>query len=105
MRNDPMESARVMGEGLAGKIDHAREGAARSLENAADSVRSTAERGVDAVDNLAEGTAARLDSTARIVRSYSPMCGVQKMVRENPGVSLCVAMAVGLFAGLSVRRN
>jgi ElaB/YqjD/DUF883 family membrane-anchored ribosome-binding protein len=92
-------------DGLTDKIEEVRQGAADSLESAADTVRAKAEHGLDAIDNMAQGAAQRLDATAKMVRDCSPAGSLRHFVRENPGAAVCVGVAVGLLAGLSLRRN
>lgn len=92
-------------DGLTDKIEQVRQGAADSFESAADSVRATAEHGREAIDKVAQGAAERLDATAKVVREYSPVGSLRNIVRENPGIAVCVGVAVGLFAGLSLRRG
>ena len=92
-------------DGLTEKIDQARQGAADTFEDVADTVRATAKQSRKAIDELAQGTAERLDATAKVVRNYRPEISLRKMVRENPGAAVCVGVAVGLVAGLSLRRG
>jgi hypothetical protein len=101
----PTGQAPSMVETLTDKIDHVRQEAAESLDNAAFTVRSTAARGIDAIDSLAEATAGRLDSTAMYVRNYSPLGALRSVLRRSPGITLCAGVAAGLLVGFSVRRS
>lgn len=101
----PIEEALDLGEHIAETIEGAREEAARSFDRAASAVRSTVTRGTDAIDDLADRTASRLDSTAKYVRNYHPMETLQSAVRQNPAITMCVGIAVGLFAGHLLRRS
>jgi ElaB/YqjD/DUF883 family membrane-anchored ribosome-binding protein len=105
MKNTTLDDARELAKGLTDKIEQVRRDTADSFESAADSVRATAEHGCDAIGNLAQGAAKRLDSTAKIVRKYDLSRSMRNMVRENPGIAVGVGVAVGLFAGLSMRRH
>ena len=89
---------------LVETMEHAREETVQSLESAASTVRSTAAHGIHALDNLAEGTAGRLDSTAMYVRQYHPVSDMQNAMQRNPGLTLCLGIAAGFFAGISLRR-
>lgn len=99
------EQAMHLAETITDKIGNAREEAAESLDHAASTVRATAARGIDAIDNLAEATATRLDSTAEYVRACNPVGALRKMMKNSPGVTLCVGLAAGLLVGFAVRRG
>src|SRR5580700_3092901 len=83
-------------EALTDKIDHVRQETAESLDHAASTVRSTAARGIDAIDNVAEAAATRLDSTAKYIRTYNPLGALQNVMKQSPGITLCVGIAAGL---------
>ena len=99
------EQALHLADTITDKIGNVREEAAESLDNAASTVRSTAARGIDAIDNLAEAAATRLDSTAKYIRTYHPLGALQNVMRQSPGITLCVGIAAGLLVGFSVRRS
>jgi hypothetical protein len=92
-------------ETVAEKIDHLREGAAGTLDNAAATVRSTAARGISAIDHLSEGTATRLDSTAGFIRHFSAVNSLRTLIRRSPGLALGIGLSTGLLIGLALRRH
>ena len=99
------EQALHLAETITDKIGNAREEAAESLDHAASRVRATASRGMGAIDDLAEAAATRLDSTAKYIRTYNPLSALQNVMKQSPGITLCVGIAAGLLVGFSVRRS
>jgi hypothetical protein len=99
------EQSLHMADTLTEKIDHVRQEAAESLDNAASTVRITGARGADAIDKMAESAADRLGSTAKFVRYYSPLRSLRRVMRQSPGMTLCVGIAAGLLVGISARRG
>jgi hypothetical protein len=93
------------GENVLEKIEEARGGSARSLENAACSLRSTAAHGKDAIESIAESAASRLDSTAKYVRTFHPFSSLHDVMGRNPAITFGIGIVAGVFAAYSLRRS
>ncbi|HEY4084515.1 MAG TPA: hypothetical protein VGM43_01195 [Bryobacteraceae bacterium] len=92
---------------ISEKAEEIRDRAAHSLENAADTIRSAGSQSADAITGLTGGAGRKLDSTAAMVRNpclrTRAITGFRGAIRRNPMLSLGVAAAIGLAAGLSCR--
>jgi ElaB/YqjD/DUF883 family membrane-anchored ribosome-binding protein len=90
------------------KADDVRARVAESLESAADSVRAVANESARAINDLASQAGKKLDSTATCARTFARgdmLGGLRKKVNMCPLKSLAVATAVGLIAGVALRRS
>jgi ElaB/YqjD/DUF883 family membrane-anchored ribosome-binding protein len=92
---------------ISEKAEEIRDHAAHSLENAADTIRSAGSQSADAITGLTGGAGRKLDSTAAMVRNpclrSRAMMGFRGAIRRNPMLSLGVAAAIGVVAGVSCR--
>jgi len=94
-------------KGISEKAEEIRDRAAHSLENAADTIRNAGTQSADAITGITGGAGRKLDSTAAMVRNpclrSRAMTGFRSAIRRNPMLSLGVAAAIGLAAGISCR--
>jgi len=64
--------------------------------------------GEDKVSHLASTAADKLDATARYFREHHTrdmVTGVESLVRQNPGASICAALAIGFLIGTAMKRD
>ena len=100
----PGHAAAELGRSAARKADQARDRTAAGLETAAKSVHS----GVDRMASAGHGAGDALSSSARYVREHdvrNMMDDVMGVVRNNPGVALLGAAALGFLIGRVVTRE
>lgn len=100
----------TMGRTAADKIDEKRDAAAGGLEKAASALHEKADSlpGGEKVTSLAHATAEKLNSTADYVREHDVnrmMVDVETVVKNNPGLSLVAAAAVGFLIGRAFTNN
>jgi ElaB/YqjD/DUF883 family membrane-anchored ribosome-binding protein len=106
--NQAREKANEFGRKSADTIDRNLDAAAGKLASTADAIRSKATSGEDKVGHLANTAADKLDATARYFRDHHTrdmVSGVESLVRQNPGASICAALAIGFFLGAAMRRD
>ena len=122
------DSAEVMGERAANRVDEAKESlsevartttdkinegremAADRLEGAASTVHERADQlpGGPKVKEFAHAAADRLSTTADYLRSRDAtrmMADVESLVKNNPGPALVVAAAFGFLLGRALSRD
>ena len=102
--SDAVRAAADLGRGAARKADQARNRTAAGLESAAKSVHS----GVDRMASAGHGAGDALSSSARYVREHdmrNMMDDVMEVVRNNPGVALLGAAALGFLIGRAITRG
>jgi ElaB/YqjD/DUF883 family membrane-anchored ribosome-binding protein len=94
-------------KGIGEKAEEIRDRAAHSLESAADTIRNAGSQSADAITGFTGGAGRKLDSTAAMVRNpclrSRAMTGFRGAIRRKPMMSLGVAAAIGLAAGISCR--
>ncbi|HVV45844.1 MAG TPA: hypothetical protein VHC72_11595 [Bryobacteraceae bacterium] len=92
---------------ISEKAEEIRDRAAHSLENAADTIRNAGSQSADAITGFTGGAGRKLDTTAAMVRNpclrSRAMSGFRGAIRRNPMLSLALAAAIGLVAGISCR--
>jgi ElaB/YqjD/DUF883 family membrane-anchored ribosome-binding protein len=126
--NSSKDSAAVIGERAANRVDEARESqsdvaetatdkvnegrevAANRLENVASTVHERADQlpGGPKVKKFAHGAADRLSTTADYLRNRDAtrmMADVESLVKNNPGPALVVAAAFGFLLGRALSRD
>ena len=102
--------AAEMGQKVADKIDENRGAAASGLQSAADALRERADTlpGGEKVANAAHATADAVVGAADYVRDNdvkAMMADVQRLVKNNPGVALLTAAAVGFLIARTFSRD
>ena len=104
------DQAAQLGSRAAEKIDHSRRPAANAMETAATALHDKADSlpgGKKAAD-LAHRTADTIQDTADYVREHDTKAmknDVVRFVRNHPGKSLAVAVAIGFLFGRAMRRD
>jgi ElaB/YqjD/DUF883 family membrane-anchored ribosome-binding protein len=102
--SDAFEQVGALGRTAGKKLDEARRNTADALTGSASSVRDAGE----AIDELAEKAAAKLDSTAKYVRSHDAegiLTDVRHVIRRHPASVVTGAAAVGFLFGLAIRKQ
>jgi ElaB/YqjD/DUF883 family membrane-anchored ribosome-binding protein len=99
-----------MGQKAADKIDENRGAAASGLESAASAIREKADTlpGGERVANAAHATANAVGVAADYVRDNdvkAMMADVQTLVKNNPGVALLTAAALGFLIARTFSRD
>lgn len=97
-------TAAALGRAAANKADRARTRAASGLESAAQSVHA----GTDQVASAGHSAADAISSSARYVRDTDVsgmMDDVLDLVRDNPGIALLGAAALGFLLGRAITRS
>ena len=111
---DPLSTSKgkaaEMGQKVADKIDENRGTAASGLETAASALREKADTlpGGDRVASAAHATADAVGVAADYVRENdvkAMMTDVQKLVKNNPGVALLTAAALGFLIARTFSRD
>jgi ElaB/YqjD/DUF883 family membrane-anchored ribosome-binding protein len=102
--------AAEMGQKVADKIDENRGAAASGLESAAGALRDRADAlpGGERVANAAHATADAVVVAADYVRENdvkAMLTDVQKLVKNNPGVALLTAAALGFLIARTFSRD
>ena len=102
--------AAEMGQKVADKIDENRDAAASGLESAAGALREKADTlpGGERVASAAHATADAVGVAADYVRENdvkSMMADVQRVVKNNPGVALLTAAALGFLIARTFSRD
>ena len=102
--------AAEMGQKVADTIDENRGAAASGLESAAGALRERADTlpGGEKVANAAHATANAVGVAADYVRDNdlkAMMADVQKLVKNNPAVSLLTAAALGFLIARTFTRD
>ena len=102
--------AAEMGQKVADKIDENRGAAASGLESAAGALREKADTlpGGERVANAAHATANAVGVAADYVRDNdvkAMVADVQKLVKNNPGVALLTAAALGFLIARTFSRD
>jgi ElaB/YqjD/DUF883 family membrane-anchored ribosome-binding protein len=102
--------AAEMGQKAADKIDENRGAAASGLESAASALRERADTlpGGEKVANAAHATANAVGVAADYVRDNdvkAMMADVQTLVKNNPGVALLTAAALGFLIARTFSRD
>jgi ElaB/YqjD/DUF883 family membrane-anchored ribosome-binding protein len=102
--------AAEMGQRVADKIDENRDAAASGLESAAGALREKADTfpGGEKVANAAHATADAVGVAADYVRDNdvkAMLTDVQKLVKNNPGVALLTAAALGFLIARTFSRD
>jgi ElaB/YqjD/DUF883 family membrane-anchored ribosome-binding protein len=102
--------AAEMGQKVADKIDENRGAAASGLESAAGALRDRADAlpGGERVANAAHATADAVVVAADYVRENdvkAMLTDVQKLVKNNPGVALLTAAALGFLMARTFSRD
>ena len=102
--------AAEMGQNVADKIDENRGATSSRLESAAEALHDKADTlpGGDRVANAAHATANAVVSAADYVRendAKAMMADVQNLVKNNPGVSLLTAAALGFLIARTFARD
>jgi ElaB/YqjD/DUF883 family membrane-anchored ribosome-binding protein len=108
LTNQAREKANELGRKSAEAIDRNLDAAAGKLSSTADSLRNRAGVGEDKVSQLATTAADKLDATARYFRDHHTrdmVSGVESLVRQNPGASICAALAIGFLIGTAMKRD
>jgi ElaB/YqjD/DUF883 family membrane-anchored ribosome-binding protein len=106
--NQAREKANEFGRKSADTIDRNLDAAAGRLSSTAESLRARAGTGEDRVSHLASTAADKLDATARYFREHHTrdmVTGVESLVRQNPGASICAALAIGFLIGTAMKRD
>jgi ElaB/YqjD/DUF883 family membrane-anchored ribosome-binding protein len=106
----PKGKGAEMGQKVADKIDENRWAAASGLESAASALREKADTlpGGEKVANAAHSTADAVGVAADYVRENdlkAMMADVQKLVKNNPGVALLTAAALGFLIARTFSRD
>jgi hypothetical protein len=104
MGRDVKDSVAQLARSTSVKIDTAREQTSDTLHSAAESVR----RGSARLDVLAGGAASRLDTAATTVKDadFKGLCAsARRFGQNNLTLTLLVAAAAGLWAGLALSRG
>jgi ElaB/YqjD/DUF883 family membrane-anchored ribosome-binding protein len=102
------DTAADFGRSAADNIDRNLHGAAGTLENAASSLRSRTGMGSGRMNDLARTAADKIDTTARYLRDYDTrtmVSGAEQAIRRNPGISLAVAVGIGVLIGASMGKD
>lgn len=111
---DPLSTSKAkaseMGQRVADKIDENRGAAASGLESAAGALREKADTlpGGAKIANAAHATADAAVVAADYVRENdvkAMMTDVQKLVKNNPGVALLTAAALGFLIARTFSRD
>ena len=102
--------AAEMGQKVADRIDENRGAAASGLESAASAIREKADTlpGGERVANAAHATANAVGVAADYVRDNdvkAMVADVQKLVKNNPGVALLTAAALGFLIARTFSRD
>ena len=108
MTQQAREKANELGRKSADAIDRNLDAAAGKLSSTADSLRNRAGVGEDKVSQLATTAADKLDQTAQYFRDHHArdmVSGVESLVRQNPGASICAALALGFLIGTAMKRD
>lgn len=108
LTNQAREKAGELGRKSAEAIDRNLDAAAGKLSSTAESIRTQAGVGEEKVRQMATTAADKLDATARYFRDHHTrdmVSGVGTLVRENPGASLCAALAIGFLIGTAMKRD
>ena len=108
LTNQAREKASEFGRKSADVIDRNLDAAAGKLSSTAEAIRTKATTGEDRVGQLANTAADKLDATARYFRDHHTrdmVSGVESLVRQNPGASICAALAIGFFLGAAMKRD
>ena len=104
LAREATQAAADLGRTAARKADQARSRAAAGLESAAQSLHS----GVDRMASAGHGAGDALAGSARYVRDHdlSDMSeDLLEVVRNNPGVALLGAAALGFLVGWALNRD
>ena len=106
----PKGKGAEMGQKVVDKIDENRGAAASGLESAAGALRDKADTlpGGEKVANAAHATADAAVVAADYVRENdvkAMMTDVQKLVKNNPGVALLTAAALGFLIARTFSRD
>jgi ElaB/YqjD/DUF883 family membrane-anchored ribosome-binding protein len=106
----PKGKAAEMGQRVVDTIDENRGAAASGLESAASALRDRADAlpGGERIASAAHATADAVGSAADYVRENdvkSMMTDVHKLVKNNPGVALLTAAAVGFLIARTFSRD
>jgi ElaB/YqjD/DUF883 family membrane-anchored ribosome-binding protein len=100
--NEAKSRAADLGRKVSDTADHARANAAAGLSSAADAIDDQADEGATRARRAAHRTANALSSGAGYIRDNSArdmMDDAVDMVKNNPGVALLGAVAIGFFVG------
>lgn len=100
--NDVKARAANLGSKAADSVDRARGSAADQLSSAADAVENGADAGATRAKRAAQATANALSSGADYLRENSArdmLDDAVDVVRNNPGVALLGAVALGFIVG------
>src|SRR4051812_19729676 len=101
------DTATQYGRAAADNIDSTVRNAAGAVENTANTLRSQA-GGQGKMSDIAQTAASKLDSTAQYMREFDSrelITQVEDWTRQNPGIAIVSAAAVGFLIGLSFRRD
>ena len=103
-------NASEMGQRVADKIDENRGAAASGLESAAGAIRERADAlpGGERVANAAHATANAVGVAADYVRdkdAKAMLTDVQQLVKNNPGLALLSAAALGFLLARTFSRD
>jgi len=101
-------TAAQFGRSAAETIDRNLDSAAGALERSASALRSKTTSSGGRVGELAQTAAGKMDATARYFRenhTKDMVSGAERCIRDNPGVSLAAAAAVGFLIGMTMRRD
>jgi ElaB/YqjD/DUF883 family membrane-anchored ribosome-binding protein len=106
----PKGKAAEMGQKVVDKIDESRGTAASGLESAASALREKADTlpGGAKVANAAHATANAAGVAADYVRendAKAMMADVQQLVKNNPGIALLTAAALGFLIARTFSRD
>jgi len=107
MASQAKSTASEWGRTAASTVDRNMKTAAGALEQTATALRDRVpESGM--VNEYGTAAAEKIQSTARYLREHDTgdlVSGMESMVRRNPGVSLCAALAVGFLIGSAMKRD
>jgi len=102
-------TASEYGRTAADQINRNVHSAAGALESTASKLRSQAQTGQGGrVSDIAQNAATKLDATANAMRNFDTqqMLGqAESWARQNPGLAIGGALAIGFFIGMTLRSS
>jgi len=102
-------TATQYGNSAADQVDKNAHTAANALQSAAEKLRSQGQTGGDTtVAGIAKTAAGKIDATADYLKDFDTRAllgQVENWTRNNPGVAIASAAALGFVIGLTLKRD